>query len=48
MIERARKRLGKRAKRGFRGSPVATVALHGPDETTATKRSAFCRARTPR
>jgi hypothetical protein len=23
--------------KGFRSSPVATVALHGPDDTTATK-----------
>lgn len=30
MLERARKRLGKRAKKGFRGYPVATVALYGP------------------
>jgi hypothetical protein len=37
MIERARKRLTKRAKRGFRGWPLATVALYGPDDTTATK-----------
>jgi hypothetical protein len=37
MIERARKRLRKRAKRGLRGYPVATVALYGPDETRATK-----------
>ena len=37
MIERARKRLSKRAKREFRGWPVATVALYGPDDTTATK-----------
>ena len=37
MIERARKRLSKRAKKGFRGWPVATVALYGPDDTTATK-----------
>ena len=37
MLERARKRLGKRAKKGFRGYPVATVALYGPDDTTATK-----------
>ena len=36
-MERARKRLGKRAKKGFRGYPVATVALYGPDDTTATK-----------
>jgi hypothetical protein len=37
MLERARKRLGKRAKKGFRGYPVATVALYGPDDTVATK-----------
>ena len=37
MIERARKRLSKRAKRGFRGYPLATVALYSPDDRTATK-----------
>ena len=37
MIERARKRLSKRAKRGFRGYPVATVALYDPNDTRATK-----------
>jgi hypothetical protein len=37
MLERARKRLSKRAKKGFRGYPVATVAFYGPDDTTATK-----------
>src|SRR6516162_3546216 len=37
MIERARKRLSKRAKRGFRGYPLATVALYGPDDRTAIK-----------
>src|SRR3954447_5918913 len=37
MIERGRKRLGKRAKKGFRGWPVATVALYGPDDRLATK-----------
>ena len=36
---RARKRLGKRAKKGFHGYPVATVALYGPDDTMATKLS---------
>jgi len=36
MIERAR-RLRKRAKRGFRGYPIATLALYGPDDTRATK-----------
>ena len=29
MVERARKRLRKRAKKGFRGYPVATVAIYG-------------------
>jgi len=37
VVERARKRLRKRAKRGLRGYPVATVALYGPDDTRATK-----------
>jgi hypothetical protein len=37
MLERARKRLGKRAKKGFRGYPVATIALYGSDDTRATK-----------
>jgi hypothetical protein len=37
MIERARKRLSKRAKKGFRGWPLATVARYGPDDSTATK-----------
>ena len=31
------KRLGKKARKGFRGYPVATVAFYGPDDTTATK-----------
>jgi hypothetical protein len=37
MLERARKRLDKKAKRGFRGWPLATVALYGPNDTKATK-----------
>jgi hypothetical protein len=37
MRERGPKRLAKKAKRGFRGYPVATVALYGPDDVTATK-----------
>ncbi len=37
MLDRAPKRLAKKAKRGFRGYPVATVALYGPDDLTATK-----------
>src|ERR1700741_4867888 len=31
MMERARKRLSKRAKKGCRGWPVASVALYGDD-----------------
>jgi hypothetical protein len=37
MIERARKRLSKKANKGFRGWPVATVALCGTDDNMATK-----------
>ncbi len=37
MLERTRKRLSKKAKRGFRGWPMATVALYGPNDTVATK-----------
>ena len=37
MLERARKRLSKKARRGFRGFPVATVAFYGPDDTRASK-----------
>jgi hypothetical protein len=39
MLERARKRLGKKARKGFRGFPVATIALYGPDDTRASKLS---------
>ena len=38
MFERARKRLTKKAKRGFRGWPVATVAFYGPDDRRASIR----------
>jgi hypothetical protein len=27
----------KKAKHGFKGYPVATIMLYGPDDTTATK-----------
>jgi hypothetical protein len=37
MLERTRKRLSKKARRGCRGFPVATVAFYGPDDTRATK-----------
>lgn len=33
----ARSPIEKKARRGFRGYPVATVALYGPDDTRATK-----------
>jgi hypothetical protein len=36
-MERAIKRLGKKAKKGFRGYPVATIAFYGPDDKKATK-----------
>jgi hypothetical protein len=39
VIERARKRLDKKARKGFRGWPLATVALYGPDDRLATKLS---------
>jgi hypothetical protein len=35
--EQARKRLGKKAKRGFRGFPVAAIAFYGPDARRASK-----------
>jgi len=34
---RSQKPLEKKARRGFRGYPVATVAFYGPDNTRATK-----------
>ena len=37
MEGQARKRLGKRAKKGFRGFPLATIAFYGPDGRRATK-----------
>src|SRR4051794_41974386 len=37
MLERARKRLSKKARRGFRGFPIATIAFYGPDDTRASK-----------
>src|SRR4051812_9755988 len=38
--EQARKRLTKKAKKGFRGFPVATVAFYGPDNRRASKLTA--------
>ena len=34
---RAKKRLEKKARRGFRGYPVATLAFYGPDDRRASK-----------
>jgi hypothetical protein len=34
---RSRSRLRKKARRGFRGYPVATVAFYGPDDQRASK-----------
>jgi hypothetical protein len=31
------KRLGKKARKGFRGYPMATIAFYGPDNRMATK-----------
>ena len=36
-IAQLRKRLAKKAKRGFRGYPVGTVACYGPDDGRASK-----------
>jgi len=37
MIDRFLKRLSKKAKKGMRGWPVATVAFYGPDASRASK-----------
>ena len=36
-IASMRKRLEKKARRGFRGYPLATLALYGPDDRLASK-----------
>ena len=36
-VARAKKRLRKKARRGFRGYPVATLAFYGPDDRRASK-----------
>ena len=36
-IARMRKRLEKKARRGFRGYPLATLAFYGPDDRRASK-----------
>ena len=33
----ALKRIGKKAKKGFRSFPLATIAFYGPNQTRATK-----------
>jgi hypothetical protein len=43
--EQAPKRLAKKAKKGFRGFPVATVAFYGPDNRWASKLERFGLAR---
>jgi hypothetical protein len=47
MIERARKRLSKRAKKGFRGWPLATVALYGPDDSPLDRENGCDKGRAP-
>jgi hypothetical protein len=37
MEDRFRKRLGKKARKGFRGWPMATIAFYGPDLSRASK-----------
>ena len=37
MTDRLDERLASKAKRGFRGHPLATIAFYGPDRATATK-----------
>jgi len=37
MKDKAKKALYKKAKKGFSGYPVATVAFYGPDDRKATK-----------
>lgn len=32
-----KKRLSKKAKRGFRGYPICTIAFYGPDDSRASK-----------
>ena len=36
-LARARKRLDKKARRGFRGYPLTTLAFYGPDDRRASK-----------
>ena len=36
-VARIKKRLEKKARRGFRGYPLATLAFYGPDDRSASK-----------
>lgn len=36
-VQRSKKRMDKKVKKGFRGYPIATIALYGADNKTATK-----------
>ena len=36
-MQRSHRRLSKKAKKGFRGYPVATMAFYGPDNVKATR-----------
>ena len=36
-IERIKKRISKKSKKGFQGYPVLTIAYYGPDAKLATK-----------
>ena len=44
MIDRSLKRLSKKARRGFRGYPVGTLAAYGPDDRRASKLVATVKA----
>ncbi|MDB5396087.1 MAG: hypothetical protein JWM91_3593, partial [Rhodospirillales bacterium] len=37
LMDRFQKRISKKARRGFRGWPVATIAFYGPDLSRASK-----------
>lgn len=36
-LEKSQKRISKKAKKGFQGYPIVTVAYYGPNATLATK-----------
>ena len=37
LLPSLRKRLEKKAKKGFRGYPIGSIAFYGPDDRMATK-----------